>query len=215
MCICNTDAKAAIYFCEYQESYCFWLYVTLIYYTEKIYGSVRTWMSVLRFFMVVIWLSSTHLKPNFQRKRSQHIFFKSNFQCDISENWLLFLVLLDTSVICNTVGVVITCLLLYETYFFLPQVFNQLPCLLLFGILVGFICIFFLEIPVTGLFIVKTIMLIERFILYLDCKRSSGWSDSWEALHSPSQHCNHPGDLFSIKICYSWVHFLRESHLHI
>lgn len=23
-------AKAAIYFCEYQESYCFWLYVTLI-----------------------------------------------------------------------------------------------------------------------------------------------------------------------------------------
>ena len=97
---------------------------------------------------------------------------------------------------------------------FTPDVFNQLPCLLLFGILVGFICIFFLEIPVTGLFIVKTIMLMERFILYLDWKRSSGWLESWEALHSPSQDCNHPGDFFSINIiCYSWVHFLRESHL--
>ena len=129
-------------------------------------------MSVLQFFMVVIWLSSTHLKPNFQRKRSQHILFKSNFQCDISENWFLFLVLLDTSVICNTVGVIITCLSLYESYFLLAKVFNQLPCVLLFGILVVFICIFFPEISVTGLFIVKTIMFIERFILYLDWKRS-------------------------------------------
>jgi len=129
-------AKAAIYFCEYQESYCFWLYVTLIYYTEKINGIVRTLMDffvwivcLLILFMVVIliWLSSTHFKPNFQRKWSQHNFFKSNFQCDISENWLLFLVLLETSVICNTVGGVSHAYRCMRPTFFLQKYLTSCP----------------------------------------------------------------------------------------
>lgn len=147
MCICNIDGKGCHLFLWIS-----WELLLLaicdsnikkLWYCQNMNGFFCLNCLSCDFFMVVIWLSSTHLKPNFQRKWSQHIFFKSNFQCDISENWLLFLVLLDTSVICNTVGVVITCLSLYEIYFLLAKVFNQLPCLLLFGILVVFICIFF------------------------------------------------------------------------
>lgn len=151
MCICNTDSKGCHLFLWISRELLLLAIcdsnIKNLWYCQNMNGFLCLNCLSCDFFMVVIWLSSTHLKPNFQRKQSQNIFFKSNFQCDISENWLLFLVLLDTSVICNNVGVVTTCLSLYETYFLLAKVFNQLPCLLLFGILVVFICIFFLKFP--------------------------------------------------------------------